>query len=61
MAVADVVDAISSHRSYRAALGIECALDEIKRGVGTLYDAAVVKACLSLFREKKYMSKTLIR
>jgi len=54
MAVADVVEAMSSHRPYRAALGIEAALEEIEKNKGTLYDNAVVDACLSLFREKGY-------
>jgi len=51
LAVADVVDAMSSHRPYRPALGIQAALEEITDKAGTLYDAAVVKACLRLFRE----------
>lgn len=54
LAVADVVEAMSSHRPYRAALGIECALIEIERGRGSQYDGAVVDACLKLFREKAY-------
>jgi PAS domain S-box-containing protein len=54
LAVADVVDAMSSHRPYRAALGIDSALAEIVHGRGTLYDETVVDACLTLFREKGY-------
>lgn len=54
LAVADAVDAMSSRRPYRAALGIQCALAEIVRGRGTLYDEIVVDACLKLFREKRY-------
>ena len=54
MAVADIVEAMSSHRPYRAALGIETALTEIERGCGTSYDPAVVDACLRMFREKGY-------
>ncbi len=54
MAVADVVEAISSHRPYRAAHGIEAALQEIADNRGVLYDAEVVDACLRLFREKSY-------
>jgi PAS domain S-box-containing protein/putative nucleotidyltransferase with HDIG domain len=50
LAVADVVEAMSSHRPYRAALGIEAALAEIERGRGALYDTLVVDACLDLFR-----------
>jgi HD-GYP domain-containing protein (c-di-GMP phosphodiesterase class II) len=54
MAVADVVEAMASHRPYRAALGIEAALEEIEKNKGILYDDAVVDACLRLFREKGY-------
>jgi len=54
MAVADVVEAMASHRPYRAALGIDSALQEIERGRGTVYDAAVVDACLRLFAEKRF-------
>jgi putative nucleotidyltransferase with HDIG domain len=50
LAVADVVEAMSSHRPYRAALGIEAALEEVKQGRGVQYDALVVDACLDLFR-----------
>jgi len=53
MAVADVVEAMSSHRPYRAGLGIEKALAEIERGRGTAYDANAADACLRLFREKR--------
>jgi PAS domain S-box-containing protein len=54
MAVADVVEAMSSHRPYRAGLGIEKALAEIERGRGTAYDADAADACLRLFREGRY-------
>jgi HD-GYP domain-containing protein (c-di-GMP phosphodiesterase class II) len=54
MAVADVVEAMSSHRPYRAALGIGAALEEIEKNRQTLYDHTVVDACLRLFREKGY-------
>ncbi|PKO61395.1 MAG: hypothetical protein CVU24_08785 [Betaproteobacteria bacterium HGW-Betaproteobacteria-18] len=54
LAVADVVEAMSAHRPYRAALGIELALAEIERGRGNQYDGAVVDACLKLFRKKTY-------
>jgi HD-GYP domain-containing protein (c-di-GMP phosphodiesterase class II) len=54
MAVADVVEAMASHRPYRAALSIEAALEEIEKNKGILYDDAVVDACLRLFREKGY-------
>jgi PAS domain S-box-containing protein len=54
LAVADVVDAMVSHRPYRAALGVDAALDEIARNRGVLYDEAVVDICLRLFREKNF-------
>jgi PAS domain S-box-containing protein/putative nucleotidyltransferase with HDIG domain len=54
VAVADVVEAMSSRRPYRPALEISFALDEISRNKGILYDASVVDACLKLFQEKKY-------
>jgi PAS domain S-box-containing protein len=54
MAVADVVEAMASHRPYRPALGIDAALDEIEQNKGKLYDPAVVDACLNLFHEKDY-------
>jgi HD-GYP domain-containing protein (c-di-GMP phosphodiesterase class II) len=50
LAVADVVEAMASHRPYRAALGLNAALDEIMRGRGRLYDPDVVDACRELFR-----------
>jgi HD-GYP domain-containing protein (c-di-GMP phosphodiesterase class II) len=54
LCVADVVEAISSHRPYRPALGIEVALAEIEEGKGFRYDAGVVDVCLKLFREKGF-------
>ena len=45
LAVADVVEAMSSHRPYRPSLGMAAALDEVRRGAGTLFDAGVVEAC----------------
>lgn len=54
LAVADTVEAMSSHRPYRPALGIDRALAEIENNRGTLYDPMVVDACLVLFREKGY-------
>ena len=54
LAVADVVEAIASHRPYRPAHGIDDALDEISKNRGILYDAGAVDACLTLFREKMY-------
>jgi PAS domain S-box-containing protein len=54
LAVADVVEAMASHRPYRASLGIEPALEEIEKNKGILYDDSVADACLKLFREKGY-------
>ena len=54
LAVADVVEAMGSHRPYRASLGIEPALEEIEKNKGILYDIDVADACLRLFREKSY-------
>jgi len=52
--VADVVEAMASHRPYRPALGIDAALAEIEKNKGTLYDTDAVDACLRLFREKGF-------
>jgi putative nucleotidyltransferase with HDIG domain len=54
LAVADVVDAMCSHRPYRPSLGINAALDEIESGRGRLYDPLAVDACVNLFRNKGY-------
>jgi PAS domain S-box-containing protein len=54
MAVADVVEAMASHRPYRPSLGLEAALEEIEKNSGTLYDNAAADACLCLFRTKGY-------
>ena len=54
MAVADVVEAMASHRPYRPSRGIEAALEEIEKNKGILYDVDVADACLRLFREKGY-------
>ncbi len=54
LSVADVVEAISSHRPYRPSLGIEAALAEITQFRDVYFDPQVVDACLSLFRKKNY-------
>jgi PAS domain S-box-containing protein len=54
MSVADVVEAMASHRPYRPALGLGAALEEITKSKGLLYDPDVVDACLRLFNEKGY-------
>lgn len=52
--VADVVEAMSSYRPYRQAIGIGPALEEIEHQRGILYDKDVVDACLILFRKKHF-------
>jgi len=54
LGVADVVEAISSHRPYRPALGINAALEEISKNKGILYDPEVVDVCIKLFKEKGF-------
>jgi PAS domain S-box-containing protein len=54
LAVADTVEAMASHRPYRAGLGIEAALNEIEKNKGIFYDNIVADACLRLFREKGF-------
>ena len=52
--VADKVEAMASHRPYRAALGLEETLEDISQNRGTLYDADAVDVCMRLFHEKHY-------
>ena len=54
LAVADVVEAMASHRPYRSAWSIKAALEEIEKNKGILYDDSIADACLRLFREKGY-------
>jgi PAS domain S-box-containing protein/putative nucleotidyltransferase with HDIG domain len=54
LAVADVVEAMSSHRPYRAALGLDRALEEIRLGRGESYDPEAAAACLRLFQNKNF-------
>ena len=54
MTVADVVEAMSSHRPYRPGLGLDVALTEIGKGRGTHYDPDAVDMCVRLFREKEF-------
>ncbi|MDD3847547.1 MAG: response regulator [Syntrophorhabdaceae bacterium] len=58
LSIADVVEAMASHRPYRSALGIDAALEEIEKNKGILYDADAVDACLRLFREKGFEFQT---
>jgi len=57
IAVADVVEAMATHRPYRAALGLDKALNEITKNRIKFYDPDVVDACLKLFRENGYTLK----
>lgn len=54
LAVADVVEAMASHRPYRPGLGIEKALQEITENKGILYDPEVVQTCVDLFTKKGF-------
>ncbi|MCX5809819.1 MAG: PAS domain S-box protein [Proteobacteria bacterium] len=54
ISVADVVEAISSHRPYRPGLGIDVALEDIEKNKGILYDEKAVEVCVKLFREKEF-------
>jgi len=54
VSVADVVEAMATHRPYRPSLGIELALSEISNNRGTLYDEDSVDACLTLFNNRSY-------
>jgi HD-GYP domain-containing protein (c-di-GMP phosphodiesterase class II) len=58
LAVADVVEAMSSHRPYRDALGLEKALEEINKNKGILYDPVVVDVCTDLFKNKMFEFRT---
>lgn len=57
LGVADVIEAMISHRPYRPALSLERGLDEISNNRGRLYDEGVVDSCLRLFRDKGYQLK----
>jgi len=58
LAVADVVEAMASHRPYRSAMGIDKALEEISSNRGALYDSAVVDACLELVKSGRFAFKS---
>lgn len=55
LAIADVIEAMSSHRPYRPALGIHAAMEEIKQYSGIKYETEIVNICLDLFNNKGYM------
>jgi PAS domain S-box-containing protein len=61
LAVADVVEAMSSHRPYRPALSLDEALDEIAKNSGVLYDPLVVNACVRVFKEGGFSFKSAAR
>lgn len=54
LAVADVMEAMASHRPYRPALGMDKALEEIGRQKGILYDPQVVEACITICTESQF-------
>jgi len=54
LTVADVVEAMSSHRPYRPALGLDAAIDEIRDNKGKLYDPDVADSCIRVFAKKKF-------
>ena len=54
LTVADVVEAMASHRPYRDAHGLNLAMDEISQNRGILYDPEVVDVCLRVFQEKRF-------
>jgi len=55
--VADVIEAMASHRPYRPAIGIDLALEEVAANAGKCYDADVARVCIALFREKAFAFK----
>ncbi|NCB41357.1 MAG: response regulator [Clostridia bacterium] len=54
LAIADVIEAMTSHRPYRPGYGIEIALNEIKKNMGTLYDKQISEAVIELFEKEHY-------
>ena len=54
LAVADMVEAMGSHRPYRPAIKLNLVLQQIQKEAGTLLDAEVVRVCVSLFRDKHF-------
>jgi len=59
LAVADMVEAMSTHRPYRPALGISMALEELVQSKGVLYDPRVVNACCNLFHERGFSLESM--
>jgi putative two-component system response regulator len=58
IAVADVVDAMASHRPYRSGLGLDKALAEVSHLRGAAFDPRAVDACLALFKDKSFSFET---
>ncbi|MDD2781821.1 HD domain-containing phosphohydrolase [Sulfuricurvum sp.] len=54
LSVADIVESMASHRPYRAALGVDAALEEIRKERGTKLNPQVVDACITLFKENRF-------
>ena len=54
LAIADVVEAMISHRPYRPALPIEAAMKELENGAGTRYDSQACESAIKLIREKGF-------
>ncbi len=54
LCVADIVEAMMSHRPYREALGLDEALNDIKKGSGTKFESEIVDICIKLFKEKGF-------
>jgi putative nucleotidyltransferase with HDIG domain len=54
LAVADVVESMTSHRPYRAAVSLETALHEVQHYSGIKFDPIVVESCLDVFREEEF-------
>jgi len=54
LTVADVVEAMSSDRPYRPALGLDAAIEEINKNKGKLYDPVVVDACIRVISKKDF-------
>lgn len=55
IAVADVMESVMSHRPYRAALGIDVAVDIIQKGSGVIFDSKICEICIDLFKNKNYI------
>jgi HD-GYP domain-containing protein (c-di-GMP phosphodiesterase class II) len=55
LSVADVVEAMASHRPYRPARGIDLALEHILEEKGNLYDSSAVDSCINLFSDKGFV------